>query len=28
VPPGFNITVGTLYDKSNVGIYDKMVSGK
>jgi len=28
VPPGFNITVGTLYDKSNASIYDKMMSGK
>ncbi len=26
VPPGFNITVGTLYDKSNADIYDKMMS--
>jgi len=28
VPPGFNITVGTLYDKSNANVYDKMMSAK
>ena len=28
VPPGFNITVGTLYDKTNAAIYDKIMSGK
>jgi simple sugar transport system substrate-binding protein len=28
VPPGFNITVGSLYDKSTVDTYDKMMSGK
>ena len=28
VPPGFNITVGSLYDKSTAGIYDKIMSGK
>jgi simple sugar transport system substrate-binding protein len=28
VPPGFNITVGSLYDKSNAAAYDKMMSGK
>ena len=27
VPPGFNITVGSLYDKSNAGVFDKMMSG-
>ena len=28
VPPGFNITVGSLYDKSTVDTYDKMMSAK
>jgi simple sugar transport system substrate-binding protein len=28
VPPGFNITVGTLYDKSTAGVYDKIMSSK
>ena len=28
VLPGFNITVGTLYNKDNAGVYDKIMSGK
>ena len=28
IPPGFNITVGTLYDKTNAALYDKIMSGK
>ena len=28
VPPGFNVIVGTLYDKSNAAVYDKIMSGK
>ena len=28
IPPGFNITVGTLYDKDNAAVYDKIMSGK
>jgi simple sugar transport system substrate-binding protein len=28
VPPGFNITVGSLYNKDTVGLYDKMMSSK
>ena len=28
IPPGFNITVGSLYGKDTAGVYDKMMSGK
>ena len=28
VPPGFNVIVGTLYDKSNAAMYDKIMGGK
>jgi simple sugar transport system substrate-binding protein len=28
IPPGFNITVGTLYGKDNAALYDKIMSGK
>src|SRR5271155_24003 len=28
IPPGFNITVGTLYDKTNAALYEKIMSGK
>jgi simple sugar transport system substrate-binding protein len=28
IPPGFNITTGVLYDKSNAAVYDKLLSGK
>jgi len=28
VPPGFNVIVGTLYDKSNAEVFDKIMSGK
>ena len=28
IPPGFNIWVGSLYDKSTAEIYDKVLSGK
>ena len=28
VPPGFNITVGSLYGKDTAALYDKMMSGK
>ena len=28
IPPGFNIWVGSLYDKSTAAIYDKVLSGK
>ena len=28
IPPGFNITVGSLYGKDTAAIYDKIMSGK
>jgi simple sugar transport system substrate-binding protein len=28
IPPGFNVYVGTLYEKDNAQIYDKIMSGK
>ncbi len=28
IPPGFDIHVGTLYEKDKVPIYDKVLSGK
>ena len=28
MPPGFNITVGSLYGKDTAAVYDKMMSGK
>jgi simple sugar transport system substrate-binding protein len=28
IPPGFNIWVGSLYDKSTAAIYDKVLGGK
>ena len=28
IPPGFNVITGALYDKSNAGVYDKILSGK
>jgi simple sugar transport system substrate-binding protein len=28
IPPGFNVTTGTLYEKSNAALYDKILSGK
>ena len=28
IPPGFNITVGSLYDKETAAIYDKVLAGK
>ena len=28
IPPGFNIWVGSLYDKSTAAVYDKVLSGK
>jgi simple sugar transport system substrate-binding protein len=28
IPPGFNVTTGTLYEKNNAALYDKILSGK